>query len=75
MPFEYLPFVLADRWPNSNGGPLYYKNMPAEERQYLLEVMGIEGKVAQLWAEAEAEAEPGDDIFIAEIEYGLDDDS
>lgn len=48
--------------------------MDAEEREYLLQIMGVEGRVARLFAEAAAETEEGDDIFIAEIEYGLDED-
>ena len=47
--------------------------MPALDRQYLLEVMAAEGEFYTLWKEATEDMEPGDDIFIAEIEYDLED--
>lgn len=46
--------------------------MPVSTRRRIIELMGVEGEVERLYAEVEAD--PGDDIFIAELEYDLDED-
>lgn len=43
--------------------------MSVSYRDKILQLLGAEGEVDSLYAEAGAE--PGDDVFIAEIEYDL----
>jgi hypothetical protein len=63
--------LLAERF---GGGLEEYANMPAQRRQYWLGILSQEAYVHNLYAEASEGMSPGDPIFIAEIEYGLEED-
>lgn len=49
-------------------GPSYWRNIPADEREYWLNILGIEGEVAALY---EGVA-PGDSVYFVEDMYDLD---
>lgn len=63
--------ILAERF---GGGLDQYAEMDAQKRQHYLNLMGEEAYVANLYAEASEGMSPGDQIFIAELEYDLDDE-
>jgi len=42
----YLPILLAERF---GGGPFLYRDVPADEREQLLGLLVIEGKVARAY--------------------------
>lgn len=42
MPIEYLPILLADRF---GGGPMLYRDMPADDRAELLAILAEEARI------------------------------
>jgi hypothetical protein len=69
---DYVPFILADRFQGTS--PIDYRHMAADERTWLLRIMGVEGEISRIWAEANDGVQPGTEVFIAEFEYDLWDD-
>lgn len=45
--------------------------MDADRRAFIINILGVEGIINRQWAEANAEVEPGTEVFITEWEYDL----
>ena len=58
-PNDYLPILLAERF---GGGPFLYRDVPADEREHLLRLLGIEGRVARAY-----EGLGPDDEFMGDL--------
>lgn len=59
MPIEYLPILLAERF---GGGPMLYRDMPADERAELLAILAEEARISAYLEDLG----PDDDIVFAD---------
>jgi hypothetical protein len=57
-----VPILLADRF--SGTSPLYWQDVGADDRQWLLGMLAVEGQVARDWAGLG----PDDDVVLADDE-------
>jgi len=55
-----VPIILADRFEGT--GPLYWEDVDADRRQWVLSMLTVEGEVAGAWASMA----PGDDVVFIE---------
>lgn len=55
-----MPILLADRFQGT--GPLYWEDVDADRRQRLLQLLSVEGRVAEMWAGLG----PDDDVLLVD---------
>jgi len=55
-----VPIILADRFEGT--GPLYWEDVDADRRQWVLSMLSVEGEVAAAWTGMA----PGDDVVFIE---------
>ena len=53
-----MPILLADRF--SGTSPLYWQDVDADQRQWLLSMLAVEGEVSRAWAGMG----PDDDVVL-----------
>jgi len=48
-----------------------YRYMPADERAWLLKMVGVEGEINKIWNEANEGVTGDTEVWVAEFEYEL----
>jgi hypothetical protein len=66
VPVEYLPILLAERF---GGGPMLYRDMPADERAELLAVLAEEARIT---AQLEDLGADDDIVFVDDDDWDED---
>jgi hypothetical protein len=64
VPIEYIPILLAERF---GGGPMLYRDMPADDRAELLGLLAEEARI-----ESQFQGLQPDDDFVFTDEWGDD---
>jgi hypothetical protein len=59
VPLDYVPIILAERF---GGGPLLYREMPADDRAWLLGMLAEEARIESFYSDLG----PDDEVVFPE---------